>query len=208
MAYLTPWERIQFLMNHYEFTTVSEFAAMLSAKKSAGLYQIKKGNNGISIKLAKTITSKYPEISTSWLIMGEGEPLLVDDSSDGFHLIPYYTNFTMHNIKNYPPDDSLPISENFSHGAEYATILKNDCLEPKIPAGSIILLKNCTQIIFGNRYYIELQTGNSLYRIIRKSEMEGFVRLVSENPAYDEIEISETEITALYIFLGFTTFFN
>ncbi|MCD8186815.1 MAG: hypothetical protein LUD68_10375 [Rikenellaceae bacterium] len=43
--------------------------------RSENLYQIKKGNHGISKQLAETIISKYPDICKPWLLTGEGEML-------------------------------------------------------------------------------------------------------------------------------------
>lgn len=49
------------------------FCTQYRVETSENLYQIKKGNNGISRDLATLITTKYPSVSKAWLLTGEGE---------------------------------------------------------------------------------------------------------------------------------------
>ena len=65
------WERIEAVMKHYQFPSVSAFARHLGLNRAENLQQIKRGNNGISLKLAETIHASFPQISKAWLLTGE-----------------------------------------------------------------------------------------------------------------------------------------
>lgn len=198
----TPWERIMKVYDSSSCDSVSDFARALGLNRAENLFQIKRGNNGISLKLAEMIHKKYRRFSTGWLMTGEGSPY-VDGAGPEFQTIPYYINFSRNNL-NDNPDGAIPISRTFFPDADYATIIKGDWLEPRIPAGSLIMLKNSRRIIYGGHYYIELSSGETLYRIIRKSnsDSDDFVKLLSVNLLYDEIEIPRKEITGFYKIVG------
>ena len=53
--------------------TANAFARHLGLPRGENLYQIKRGNNGISYDLARRIHAQYPNYSLSWLLTGEGE---------------------------------------------------------------------------------------------------------------------------------------
>lgn len=200
MTLTTPWQRIFKVLEYSGCKSVSEFARAIGLNRAENLYQIKRGNNGISLRLAEIINVKYPSFSIGWLMIGEGSP--VDDNTEPeFHMIPYFMNFSTNNI-DYTPNGTIPVSKLFFPDADYATIIKNDRLEPRIPAGSLVILKNSNRIFYGSYYFIELSTGEGLYCIIRKSGTEGFVNIESCNPAYDEMIISDKEIIVLYKIIG------
>lgn len=52
------------------------------------LYQIKRGNNGISRDVAERIVAKFPEISKAWILTGEGSMFASESSSAS--QIPFY----------------------------------------------------------------------------------------------------------------------
>ena len=70
------WQRIEAVIEHYGFTSVSAFARHLGLPRAENLYQIKKGNNVISRRLADTINASLPEVSKGWLLFGENNMLL------------------------------------------------------------------------------------------------------------------------------------
>ena len=65
------WERIEAVIKHYQFRSVSAFARHIGLKRAENLYQIRRGNNGISPKLAATINTSFPKVSKAWLLTGE-----------------------------------------------------------------------------------------------------------------------------------------
>ena len=41
--------------------------------RGENLYQIKRGNNGVSLDVADRIVAKFPEVSKLWLLTGDGQ---------------------------------------------------------------------------------------------------------------------------------------
>lgn len=67
------WERLKFVIEFVDATSLSSFAREIRCNSSETIFQIRKGNNGISRSLATKIVAKYPFISITWLYLGEGE---------------------------------------------------------------------------------------------------------------------------------------
>ena len=68
------WNRLEELIAWSGLTTCA-FARKLGCSNVEILYQIKRGNNGLSPRLAERILSTYPEVRRCWLLCGEG-PML------------------------------------------------------------------------------------------------------------------------------------
>ncbi len=73
----TPWKRIEAVIIAHGFTSVNAFARHIGLRRAENLYQIRRGNNKISPRLAATIAHHFPEVSQGWLITGEGQMMLV-----------------------------------------------------------------------------------------------------------------------------------
>ena len=85
--------------------TINAFAQHIGLMRSETLYQIKRGNNGISRNLAECIVAKYPEISKVWLLTGYGS--MYADSNNSAVQIPFF-NCDMLRITEI--DEMTPIS--------------------------------------------------------------------------------------------------
>lgn len=88
---LDTWHRLERVIK-WTGLSVNSFALNIGLKRSENLYQIKRGNNGISRDLANLITTKYPTVSKGWLLTGEGDmfiesqPATVPEGGG----VPYY----------------------------------------------------------------------------------------------------------------------
>ena len=71
------WQRIDSVIR-WANMTINYFALYIGLPRGENLYQIKKGNNGISRNLADKIVTKFPEVSLAWLLTGEGQ-MFVDE---------------------------------------------------------------------------------------------------------------------------------
>lgn len=67
----TSWSRIQAVLR-YSGMNANQLSNHIGLPRAENLYQIKKGNNGISIKLAEKIVKKFPNIRIAWLLSGDG----------------------------------------------------------------------------------------------------------------------------------------
>ena len=61
------WQRIDSVIR-WANMTINYFALYIGLPRGENLYQIKKGNNGISRNLADKIVTKFPEVSLAWLL--------------------------------------------------------------------------------------------------------------------------------------------
>ncbi len=68
--------------------SVNYFARHIGLARGENIYQIKRGNNGISLKLADCIVRAFPEINKLWLLTGEGEMYLTKEEQA--KPIPFY----------------------------------------------------------------------------------------------------------------------
>ena len=65
------WNRIEAVINMAQMTT-NAFARHIGLPRGENLYQIKRGNNGVSLDLANRIVAKFSEVSKLWLLTGDG----------------------------------------------------------------------------------------------------------------------------------------
>lgn len=77
----TNWQRIEMVIQQSKMTA-NAFARHIGLPRGENLYQIKKGNNGISLDVAKRIVSKFPQVDKLWLLTGDGQ-MLRDDAPAG-----------------------------------------------------------------------------------------------------------------------------
>ena len=78
------WQRIEAVIKWANMST-NYFARYIGLARGENLYQIKRGNNGISLDVADRIVSKFPQVDKLWLLTGGvfaqlyGTVMLLDD---------------------------------------------------------------------------------------------------------------------------------
>ncbi len=180
--------------------SVNSFALSIGLHRSENLYQIKKGNNGISRELAGMIAAKYTQISKAWLLTGEGD--MFTDEAVRRVSIPFYDADVEKYVaapqkftdKNYI---SLPMIEDADFGAMYYGRAMGDA----IPAGSVVLMKRVTpeNLIPGGDYLVAADSGTMLRRVRRNID-SGMLRLMPvDEENFDEIRIDESQVRELYM---------
>jgi phage repressor protein C with HTH and peptisase S24 domain len=155
--------------------------------------------------LAK-ISAVYPELNTAWLLTGEGEMLLNNESS-----------------QNMPPDmiPLLPISAQAGRlndfivsvkdkdceriispirGIDFAITVSGDSMLPEYPNGSQVLIKKINEKAFiewGRVYVLDTCNGVVVKRVF-PSEKEGHVKCVSTNTEYPSFDVESNDIYGIY----------
>ena len=71
------WERLESVIR-WANMTINYFGRYIGLSRSENLYQIKRGNNGVSLDLANRITAKFPEVSKLWLLTGDSQMISGD----------------------------------------------------------------------------------------------------------------------------------
>ena len=82
------WQRLEAVIKWAHMST-NYFARHIGLARGENLYQIKRGNNGISRDVARRIVTKFPQIDLLWLLTGEGK-MLAEDRPQGTR-IPFYS---------------------------------------------------------------------------------------------------------------------
>ncbi len=178
---LDNWQRIEKIVD-WTGLSVNGFAMRIGLKRAENLYQIKKGNNGISKDLASLIASRYPSVNRGWLLTGEGEPFLND--------MPSYT----------------PTAFRAFADCEVTAIPQGTAMEPRIPAQANVLVRRSSvkHILPGNIYLI-ISPRFSGIRVVRRSpEKPEELRLVPWNREdYDEVILSANEVESVWAVAGY-----
>ena len=78
------WSRLKQVID-WSGMSVNRFAGAVGLQRSESLYQIKKGKNGISRRLASRILEHYPQINFTWLMTGKGH-MLAEEKTDLFKI--------------------------------------------------------------------------------------------------------------------------
>lgn len=175
------------------------FARYIGLARGENLYQIKRGNNGISLDVADRIVAKFPQIDKLWLLTGEGQ-MFADEKIRGIQ-IPYYDidveqgiahldHLEAHGSLVVPPVGACDLAMCYSGRA----------MGEIIPPGTVVLLKMADRdaIIPGGEYVVVSRKIVTL-RIVRSAGERGKVRLVAgDREHYDDITLDISDIIAVY----------
>ena len=169
---LDTWHRLERVIK-WTGLSVNSFALNIGLKRSENLYQIKKGNNGISRDLATLITTKYPSVSKAWLLTGEGEMFVEQVAASASQAgVPYYGIGTA----------MLP---------EIA------------PGAIVILKRwNVESIVPGESYLVVTEQFKGIRTIRAGSNPSELLLLPANTQQYDPIVIGKSDIVKLFIVQG------
>ena len=188
------WRRLERVIK-WTGLSINSFALTIGLKRSENLYQIKKGNNGISRDLAELITAKYPSVSKGWLLTGEGEMLkngIAHETDNGTtigsgRVIPYYdaevaagTEYGMEMMQTAP----VGVIEigGLLKDSEFAMRVYGNSMVPNYPAGCVIGLRQYNEHFIepGTVYVIETEENRFLKRLYYTKDKKAF-RCMSDN---------------------------
>ena len=161
----------------------------------------------------KSIARCFPDLNTGWLLSGEGEMLKTDQaavieySTGGgvpYYAVDFLAGFDLvFNDQTAVPDGII----SFPHirGAQAWVDISGKSMSPLIDPGDVIAIKPVedwqTNILYGEVYALVTEQYRTVKRI-RKSDLEGWIRLVPENPDYDAQDIPASSVRSIYQVLG------
>lgn len=201
---LDTWHRLERVIK-WAGLSVNSFALNIGLKRSENLYQIKKGNNGISRDLATLITTKYPMISKGWLLSGEGEMLIEQQLSASEQGVPYYGMDVLAAVEQTElPEPQSRINVPMFNDCDIAALNIGTAMHPEISAGSIVVLKKwSTGAIVPGESYLVITAYFKGIRIIRFGNDPSTLQLLPVNrEQYDPITVTKDEIERLFIVQG------
>lgn len=201
---LNYWQRIEQLIKWTGSASVSAFARNIDLSRGENLYQIKRGNNGISKDLAERISAKYPDISRAWLLTGEGA-MLRNDHSYRVCDIPFFkedaVKVALSTLSTEPMEPVYYLSFPMFDGCDFAAFTNSAAMEPEIRRGTVLFFRKVeTREAIPGEIYLVISpefTGIRYLRRVKGSDEE--LRLVPRNTTdYDEVVLAPDQIEHLY----------
>ena len=174
------------------------FARYIGLARGENLYQIKRGNNGISLDLVEHIVAKFPQIDKLWLLTGEGTMFVKFDKHKPIPFFKADPEQDIVRIGELCPDEYLVFP--MGGKCDFAMCYAGRAMGSVIPAGSIVLLREIAPdaIIPGGEYVIVSKKIISL-RIVRAAERYDQWRLVAgDRDQYDDIYLNKEEVEKAY----------
>jgi phage repressor protein C with HTH and peptisase S24 domain len=200
------------------------FENSLGASRGSISKAVKEGKS-IGSNVLENIMSIYKDINPNWLLTGQGDMFVSNDDFllnreiDSFKLktdnsievqqIPLYDIEAVAGLvplfggKNNPtPMDYISIPRlPKCDGAVYVT---GDSMYPLLKSGDIVLYKEVSdiknEIFWGEMYLLSLDMSGEEYitvKYIQKSEINGCVKLVSQNKHHQDKDVEYGKIKAL-----------
>ena len=121
----TASERLATVLRACGLPSLNSLARRLGLKRCENLYQIRRGNYGISEELARKIHDLYPQFSVSWLVLGlhEERPEVLSYTYDTtIRIMPLY--FSLKKLKEQPafPYRIIQLTAGLCPSARYAAL--------------------------------------------------------------------------------------
>jgi hypothetical protein len=196
---LDNWQRIERVVR-WTGLTVNSFAHAVGLARGENLYQIKRGNNGISRELASMIATKYPQISRAWLLTGEGDMFALEGVRR--HKIPFFDA----DIEKYvaSPDRFTPgsyIQLPKVDDGDFAAFYNGRAMGDAIPAGAMVVVRGVAleNLIPGGDYLVVGKGFTMLRRVRREVGFETLRLLPVDTENFDEIRIDTAAVRELYL---------
>ncbi len=183
--------------------SVNSFALSIGLARGENLYQIKRGNNGISRELATMIAAKYPQISRAWLLAGEGDMFTeatVKRTSVPFFEVDVEKLATAPDRFSSRTFISLPGLEDADLGALY----NGRAMGSDIPPGSIVLVRKVPpEALVPGGDYVVVTEGFAMLRRVRRQAGSDQLRLIAVDAEnFDEILIPTSAVRELFLILS------
>lgn len=160
------WDRLEAVIN-WANMSVNYFARHIGLPRGENLYQIRRGNNGISRDVARRVTSRFPEVNEAWLLTGIGEMFIRPEDRRLF--IPFYdvdVEQTLgRDVKLHPASQlSVPIAEASDMAMRYCGL----SMAPHIPTGAIVVLGEVApeEIVPEGEYVLQLDNKTILRTVL------------------------------------------
>lgn len=142
----SSWRRLERVIESSGLT-INSFARYVGLPRGENLYQIKRGNYGVSLGVAKKIHAKFPQYPISWLMHGEAESAATPEGDAFVVRIPVYRDSS---VAEFPPKEVperyLLLSAEEARGAQIAlctddqfgTVLQHWLVLLREPDGEVI----------------------------------------------------------------------
>lgn len=201
----------QRILQFIEYQGISKqfFFNMTGLKR--GLLDADKLDSSISDIYLTKILATYPELNPEWLLTGNGDMLLsrsVAKLRSSIPLIPIGAmagwgegemQIMGHDLTHYDVPEFAELK------ADFMISVKGDSMYPKYHTGDLVACKKLPLDTFfqWNKTYVLDTVQGAMIKRVNKSEEQGHITCVSENPTYKPFDLALQDIHALALVLGF-----
>lgn len=208
---MTEWQRLEHIICWTGLST-NAFALGVGLKRSENLYQIKRGNNGISKELAELITSKYPTVNAAWLLTGYGDSF-IDTGSTAAAIapqptLPVYSLDGAQLTMSDHPITTAPlyyISVPAFAECDFAVTTHGEAMSPDVPSGAVVALRaiQLERLIPGEIYMVVTRDFAALrYVRFNPSDSSQLLLTPTNRTAYDEMTLPRKAVMRIYLVKG------
>ncbi len=196
------WSRLEQVIKWSGMTT-NQFAKQIGLARPDNLYHIKSGRIGLSQGVVKRIVESYPEISSGWLLTGEGSMLNSETTGN----IPYFeydvASAVAKNEACECPTQMLKLP--FWEGCDCACRSYDVAMTPDVMPGTIVFLKktDLTAIIPGEIYVVATANFVLLRRVrVESDDQQRKIILEAATEGYDDVCVAEAEVESIFRLVG------
>ena len=225
----TILDRIAHIANN-ENISIGKLERVIGASKGV-LSRAIANKSDIQSKWIIKIVENYPQYSGDWLLTGRGDsvintitPAIVEhtlplktDPKIGIQDIPLYDisatagMLAIFNDNHIDPEDYLRVPN--LPPVDGAIYVRGESMVPLLKSGDIIIYKKleCSldSILWGQIYLLSFMAGGETFTVVKylqKSELPGYIKLVSQNEHFQPKDIPLNSIHALAIVKASITF--
>ena len=217
MIFATTKERILEFID-FKGLKVKEFLEITSIKR--GFLDSDKLNSSVSDVFLANIIAKFTDLNPIWLITGKGEMILqnpvqvFNKINDG--VIPDMQNVPFYDLEAAAGIVSL-FNDQHNNAVDHIHVpgipkcdgaikVSGDSMYPLLKSGDIVMYKKVQDPVnaiyfYGEMYIVSIdQDGDDVVvvkYIHRSDKGDGWIKLVSQNPNHDAIDVPTSSIRAL-----------
>ena len=198
----SSWRRLERVIESSGLT-INSFARYVGLPRGENLYQIKRGNYGVSLGVAKKIHAKFPQYPISWLMHGEAESAATPEGDAFVVRIPVYRDSS---VAEFPPKEVperyLLLSAEEARGAQIA-LCTDDQFGTVLQHWLVLLREPDGEVINGRVYFVMTECFYLFCSVYRIEGYPALLRLKSLfATADDDLEVRCEEICVMWPVCG------
>lgn len=182
--------------------STNKFAQQIGLKRSENLYQIKKGNNSISCKLATRIVEHYPQVDFTWLMTGYGEMLGKRDMRSCCDTPIYEGDPREEGFFSRKPNNSITYSNIV--GCDIAIKPSMSVQMALMPQGSVLFLRKIDHsfVDYGQLYLVVTKSKSIVGRVRREDGSSVRLEISDDESILPKI-VESSQIEIMFLVLGY-----
>lgn len=194
------WQRLEAVIR-WTGMSVNRFAHHIGLHRGETLYQIRRGNNGISKNVARSVVRCFPEVNELWLLTGSGDMFTQQDE---WLRTPFYRldlEQALPHLDELQPDERLCLPA--VAAADVAVLYHGEAMSSRVPTGSIIFLKaESPDLIIPGGTYVLNCAGRLIFRTVRSLGEDKWRLTAASRSRYDDMDVAREEVIQAWRLCG------